>query len=45
MAEFRAHLSQQVQVLQIEYPGKLQQEKVEEVKWDCFYESLNPEYQ
>ena len=45
MAEFRLHLSQQVQILQMEYPSKIQQENVEEVKWDCFYKGLSPEYQ
>ena len=36
MAEFRVHLSQQAQIPQIEYPSRIQQEHVEEVKWDCF---------
>ena len=44
MAEFRVCLSQQVQILQMEYPSRIQQEHVEEVKWDCFYESLTPNY-
>ena len=44
MAECRVCLSQQVQVLQMEYPGRIQQEHVEEVKQDCFYEGLSPEY-
>ena len=42
VAEFGVHLSQQVQILQTEYPSRIQQEHVEEVKWDCFYETLNP---
>ena len=36
MAEFGAHLFQQVQILQTEYPGRIQQDHVEEVKWDHF---------
>ena len=44
MAECGVHLSQQVQILQMEYPGRIQQEHVEEVKWDHFYEGLNSEY-
>ena len=38
------HLAQQVQILQSEYPGRIQQEYVEEMKWDHFYGSLNPKY-
>ena len=45
VAEFRVCLSQQVQILQMEYPSQIQQEHVEEVRWDCFYEGLSPEYQ
>ena len=46
VAEFRVCLSQQqVQILQMEYPGQIQQRYVEEVKWDCFYKGLSPEYQ
>ena len=45
VAEFRVHLSQQVQILQMEYPSRIQQEHVEEMKWDHFYEGLSPEYQ
>ena len=45
VAEFGVHLSQQFQILQTDYPGRIQQEQVEEVKWDCFYDSLNPTYQ
>ena len=42
MAEFRVCLSQQVQILQMEYPGRIQQEHVEEAKQDQFYEGLSP---
>ena len=45
VTEFRVCLSQQVQILQMEYPGRIQQEHVEEVKWDCFTEALSPKYQ
>ena len=45
VAELRVYLSQQVQILQTEYPGQIQQEHVEEVKWEHFYEGLSPEYQ
>ena len=44
VAEFGVHLSQQVQIFQSEYPGRIQQEHIEEMKWDHFYEPLNPEY-
>ena len=37
-------LSQQVKILQSEYPGRIQPEHIEEVKDDSFYEGLNPEY-
>ena len=45
VAEFGMQLSQQVQILQSDYPGRIQQEHKEEVKCDCFYKGLNPEYQ
>ena len=45
VAEFGVHLSQQVQILLMEYLGRIQQEHVKGVKWDCFYEGLSPEYQ
>ena len=45
VAKFGVQLSQQVQILQCEYPGRIQQEHIEEMKWDHFYECLNPEYQ
>ena len=38
------HLPRQVQILQLEYLGRIQPEHVEEVKHDCFFEGLNPEY-
>ena len=44
VAKFGLCLLQQVQILQSEYPGRIQQEHVEEIKWDCFYEGLSPEY-
>ena len=44
MAEFRVHLSQQAQILQTDYPSRIQQEHVKEVKWDHFYEGLSPKY-
>ena len=45
VAEFRVPMSQQVQILQSEYPGRIQQEHVEEMKQGHFYECLNPKYQ
>ena len=44
VAKFRVCLSQQVQILQLEYQGRIQQEHMEEMKQDCFYEGLNPKY-
>ena len=44
VAEFSMHLLQQVQILQSEYPGRIQQEHMEEMKWDYFYEGLNSKY-
>ena len=44
VAEFRVHLSQQVQILQMEYPSRIQQEHVEEIKWDHFYKNLSPKH-
>ena len=44
VAEFWVCLSQQVQILQSEYQGRITQEHVEEMKWDFFYEGLNPKY-
>ena len=37
-------LSQQVQILQLEYLGRIQQEHAEEMKQDHFYKGLNPDY-
>ena len=45
VAEFGVCLLQQVQILQLEYPGRIQLEHIEEMKHDCFHEGLNPEYQ
>ena len=45
VAEFRACISQQVQILQMEYLSRIQQEHVEEVKWDYFYKGFSPKYQ
>ena len=45
MAKFGVQLSQQVQILQLEYPGRMQDKDIEEMKWDHFYEGLNPECQ
>ena len=44
VAEFRVWLLQQVQILQSEYLGRIQQEHIEEMKQDHFYKSLNPKY-
>ena len=44
MVEFGVHLSQQVWIFQSEYPGRIQQEQVEEMEWDHFYKGLNPKY-
>ena len=37
ITEFGEHLSQQVQILQSEYLGRIQQEHIEERKQDHFY--------
>ena len=44
VAKFRVCLSQQVQILQMLYPGRIQQKHMEEVKWGHFYKSLSPKY-
>ena len=44
VAEFRVCLLQQVQILQLEYLGRIQQEHMEEIKQDHFYKALNPKY-
>ena len=45
VAEFGVCLLQQVQILQSEYLGRIQQEHIQEMKWDNFYKGLNPKYQ
>ena len=45
VAEFRVCLSQQVQILQSEYQGRIRQECIEEMKQDHLYEGQNPKYQ
>ena len=45
VADFGVCLSQQVQIVQSEYPGRIQPEHMEEMKPDHFYEDLNPKYQ
>ena len=45
VVKFGVCLSQQVQILQSEYLGRIQQEHEEEMKWDHFYEGLSPKYQ
>ena len=44
MAEFVVHLFQQIQILQMKYPSRIQQEHMEEVNWHHFYRGLSPEY-
>ena len=44
VAESGVHLLQQVQILQSEYPGRIQPEYMEEMKSNHFYEGLTPEY-
>ena len=43
VAEFGVCLSQQVQILKSEHPGRIQPEHLEEMRPDCFCEGLNPE--
>ena len=43
-AELGVHLLQQVQILQSEYPWRIQLEHLEEMKCNHFYEGLHPEY-
>ena len=45
VAEYGVHLSQQVKIIQSEYPGRIWPKHVEETKHDCFCDSLNPKYQ
>ena len=42
VAELGVCLSQQVQILKIEYPSRFQQKHVEKLKWHHFYEGLSP---
>ena len=44
VAKFRVCLLQQVQILQSEYPGRIQPKHLEEMKCAHFYEGLDPEY-
>ena len=44
VAKFGVHLSQQAQIPQLEYLGRIQQEHIEEMKWDHFYDSPSPKY-
>ena len=44
LAEFSIYLSQQVQILQSEYLAGIQQEHMEEMKHDHFYEGSKAEY-
>ena len=44
IATFGVCLSQEVQILQLEYPGMIQKEHIEEMKPDHLYEGLNPKY-
>ena len=41
VAEFGVHLSQQVQIFQLEYLERILLDHVEKMKWDHFYEGLN----
>ena len=45
VGDFGVHLSQQVQILQSDYPGRIQPEHVEEMRHYCFCEGLNVKYQ
>ena len=45
IAEFGVCLLQQVQILQLENPGRIQPEHVDELQLDYFHKGLNPEYQ
>ena len=44
VAKFGVCLSQQVQILLLEYPGRIQQEHIEKMKRNHFYKGLNPKY-
>ena len=45
VAKFGVCLSQQAQILQSEYLGRIQAEHIEEMKCHHFYKGLNPKYQ
>ena len=45
VAEFGVCLLQQVQIVQSEYLGRIQQEHMEGLEWDQFYEGLKPKHQ
>ena len=44
VAEVWVPILQQIQIFQLEYPGRIQPEHIEEMKHDDFYEGFNPEY-
>ena len=44
VAKLGVWLLQQIQILESEYPGWISQEHIEKMKWDHFYEGLNPKY-
>ena len=44
ISQFGVYLFKIVQTLQFEYLGRIQQEHVEELKHNSFYEGLNPKY-
>ena len=44
VADGRVCLLQQVQIVQLEYPGRIQLEHIEEMKHDHYHEGLNLEY-
>ena len=45
VAKCEVCLSQQLQILQTDYTSRIQQEYVKEVRQDCFYKGLSPEYE
>ena len=45
VANYQVHFSQQVQILLLKYPGRIQEEHMEKMKWNYFYNGLNPKYQ
>ena len=44
VTEFGVHLSQQVQIFHLEYPGRMRSKHIGKMKHDHFYEGLNPKY-